>query len=381
MVILIERKLRQFMESSGHKSTFWRERVQDKAFHQIPVLKKTDLIEIQKNTPPFGDLSTYSHQQLVRIFMSPGPIYDPQGNEGDYWRFSEALYQAGFREGDIVQNTFSYHLSPAGFMFDAALIKLGITVVPAGVGNTELQLQIMKDVKVNGYVGTPSFLNILLEKGEELGYRIGKELQLEKAFFTAEKLTDSLKESLLSKGVNVAEGYGTADVGCIAYEDGQNRGLKVASDLYVEICDPATGQQVEEGKIGEIVVTHFDSTYPLIRFGTGDLSTMHAYQGATYLSGIMGRVGDGVKVKGMFVHLKQLAPIIEENREIHYYQCVVERKNDRDHFTIYIEAESILDTEMIRKKLANIIRIHPAIKILPLDSIRRDEGQLLDKRE
>jgi phenylacetate-CoA ligase len=254
---------------------------------KIPVLKKDQLLDMQKESPPFGNLTSAYSTAMARIFMSPGPIYDPQANKADYWRFSEALQVAGFGERDIIQNTFSYHLSPAGFMFDSALRELGATVVPAGTGNRELQIQMMKDLQVTGYVGTPSFFALLLDTAEEKDWTVGKELKLEKVFFTAELLTTDMRKRCADNGISVYEGYGTADCGCLAFEDKEGPGLKLTSSAIVQLCDPLTGEETTCGE-GEVVVTLFDKTYPLIRFGTGDLSRWVEVFEGKLLAGVLG---------------------------------------------------------------------------------------------
>lgn len=374
-------RITEFLAFIAGHSPFWRERLQDKEFEDVPILEKMDLPGIQKENPPFGGLLAIPDREIARIFMSPGPIYDVQGTDGDFWRFSEALSVTGFGPGDIVQNTFSYHLSPAGMMFDSALRKLGAIVIPAGIGNTELQIEVLKDCQVTGYVGTPSFLAVLLERSSQVGYRLGRELNLKKAFFTAEKVAPELKEEWVKQGLRISEGYGTADAGCIAYEDGLNTGLKVASSVYVEICRPETGERVHEGEIGEVVVTVFDKAYPLIRFGTGDLSSWLPGEEGRYLSGILGRVGDGVKVKGMFVHLRQFAPLLEEEAWINYFQCIVDKVGNQDKLTIYLEGEGEnSQIASLQARLKERIRVTPELMAVPLNSLNRSESQLMDKR-
>jgi len=345
---------------------------------QIPILKKEDLPELQKIAYPFGEIATVKKEEMARIFMSPGPIYDPQTDDGDYFRFSEALMAAGFTENDIVQNTFSYHLSPAGFMFDSALRKLKATVIPAGVGNRELQIQIMKDLQVTGYVGTPSFLVQLLELAEEKGWEIGRDLSLTKAFFTAEKLTDERRQKFEEIGISVYEGYGTADVGCIAYEDAKGPGLKLASGAIVQICDPISGKEVMDTE-GEVVVTLLDEKYPLIRFGTGDLSCWVKGHEGSRITGILGRVGSSVKVKGMFVHERQLTDILQ-SLGILNYQAVVTDKNGNDHFEIFVETDETI-SDITISKIKDVIRVTPIVTKVENGSINKGQKKLVDERE
>lgn len=344
---------------------------------KIPVLKKDRLPELQQENLPFAGLSTRSVTQMSRVFMSPGPIYDPQTHEDDFWRFSEALAAAGFKENDIVQNTFSYHLSPAGFMFDSALRKLGATVIPAGTGNRELQLQVMKDVKVTGYVGTPSFFTILLDAAEEKGWINGRELALSKVFFTAEMTPVALRQRCEELGIQVFEGYGTADCGCIAFEDKEGPGLKITSSAIVQICDPVTGELVEGGE-GEVVVTLFDKSYPLIRFGTGDLSKwVEGYEGER-IAGVLGRVSDGVKVKGMFVREKQLAAVLA-NEGYTSFQALVSSSLNQDQLEIVIESATELNDDLVGN-LQDVIRVTPIVKRVNIGELSKKEKLLVDER-
>ncbi|AKS39242.1 phenylacetate--CoA ligase [Anoxybacillus gonensis] len=335
----------------------------------IPVLKKEQLPLLQKHQLPFGNMITTRSNELARIFMSPGPIYDPQGKEEDDWGFAEALQAAGFTSDDIVQNTFSYHLSPAGFMFDSALRRIGATVVPAGPGNRELQVQLMNDLQVTGYVGTPSFLHLLLQYADEKGIHV----TVKKAFFTAEKLTENMRDQFEQRGIHVFEGYGTADCGCIAFEDRQGPGLKISSRAIVQLCDPISGVPLDEE--GEIVVTIFDRTYPLVRFGTGDVSRwVDGYKGERIV-GVLGRVGTSVKVKGMFVHEQQLKKVMADVG-CPLFQAVVTNEGGHDQLTIYIEKE--LDEEA-KQKIKNVIRITPTF--VSVDRVNGGERCLIDRRK
>jgi phenylacetate-CoA ligase len=339
---------------------------------QIPIIKKDELPTIQKSNYPFGGLETVSPKEMARIFMSPGPIYDPQSFDGDYWGFAEALQAAGFTNEDIVQNTFSYHLSPAGFMFDSALRAIGATVVPAGTGNRELQVQIMKDLQVTGYVGTPSFLAILLETTQEKGY----ELSLKKAFFTAEKLTKEMKERLAHQGINVFEGYGTADCGCLAFEDGRGPGLKVSSRAIIQICDPISGKVVDDEE-GEVVVTLLDPTYPLIRFGTGDVSRwVEGYEGKRIV-GVLGRVGTSVKVKGMFVHEQQLLNVMKE-AGYEQFQAIVTHEDGQDCLKIFVESVHPLSEDVLGR-VKDVIRVTPTF--VRVDQLEKRPHYLVDERK
>jgi phenylacetate-CoA ligase len=344
---------------------------------KIPVLKKDQLPELQGLHPPFGHLTTVCSGEMARIFMSPGPIYDPQTHEKDFWRFSEALKAAGFSDNDIVQNTFSYHLSPAGFMFDSALRMLGATVIPAGTGNRELQIQVMKDLRVSGYVGTPSFFAILLDAIEEKGWTFGKEIHVEKVFFTAEMLTPGMRKRCEDNGIAVYEGYGTADCGCLAFEDKEGPGLKVTSSAIVQICDPHSGKEAESGE-GEVVVTLFDKTYPLIRFGTGDLSRwVDGYEGRR-IAGVLGRVSDGVKVKGMFVREKQLAQVLEQSG-YSVFKGIVTMENNQDQFVLQVESAEELEAALV-SKIQDVIRVKPILQRAEPGTLCTEVKRLIDKR-
>jgi phenylacetate-CoA ligase len=389
VAVVTEQSIKAAISTIYHSSIGWRKRFEEANISpdqmtciddltKLPVLKKSDLPALQNKSLPFGNL-TVEGQKVARIFMSPGPIYDPQGEGADPWRFTEALKAATFTENDIVQNTFSYHLSPAGFMFDGALRKIGATVIPAGVGNTELQIQAMKDCGVTGFVGTPSYLLTILEAAAAKGLHVGKDLKLNKAFFTAEKLTDAVREKFINMGIHVSQGYGTADVGCIAYETGSNHGLKVLPSIIVQICDPQTGAAIYDETPGEVVVTVLDEEYPLIRFGTGDLSAWVNGVSGGYIKGVLGRVSDGIKVKGMFIHQQQLEKILTKENGVTYYQAVVSEREHRDQFTIFVEGEQI--SPNLQKMLQNVIRINPNIEFVEKNSLDRSQKQFVDGRE
>ncbi|MBO8172092.1 MAG: AMP-binding protein [Bacillaceae bacterium] len=389
-----DQKITELIQYAYQHADGWKKRLDEQGIRpeeirseadlsRIAVLRKDQLPGVQSENLPFGGLATLSPAHMARIFMSPGPIYDPQASDGDYWRFADALLAAGFGPGDIVQNTFSYHLSPAGFMFDSALRKIGASVIPAGVGNSELQVQMMRDVGVNGFVGTPSFLAALLDKAEQSGVDPEKDLRLQKAFFTAEMLPDTLRRRFENLGIRVSEGYGTADAGCIAYQTGHDPGMKITESAVVQICDPNTGDPIHHPEeVGEIVVTLLDRDYPLIRFGTGDLSRwVEGYVGQR-MAGVLGRVGDGVKVRGMFVHRQQIEKVLEEFPGISYFQAVVTREDNRDQFTIQLECEeNRIDRDKVAVRLKDVLRVTPSLEWSEPGSIDRDEPQLADRRK
>jgi phenylacetate-CoA ligase len=321
---------------------------------KIPVLKKDMLVDLQKKEPPFGGLLTVDSRSLARVFLSPGPIFDPQGDDQDYWRWRETLESVGFGEGDVVLNTFSYHLTPAGFMFDGALRALGAVVVPTGIGNTEQQVMMAKALGATGYVGTPSFLYAVLKKAKEMGYRPG-DLSLKTAFVSAEKLPESLRDVFEGEwGIKTRQGYGTADVGAVAFECDSKEGMHISQGIIVEILDPNTGEVLPQGETGEVVVTLIDPLYALIRFGTGDLSQLmgepcRCGRSSPRISGILGRVGDAVKVRGMFVHGHQIRELIENYSYIKALQCIITREEQRDYLTFRVALAAPVSPEELQK--------------------------------
>ncbi len=244
------------------------------ALAQLPVTRKSELADLQRASKPFGGLAATRYGEARRVFQSPGPLYEPEGARPDYWRLARAMFAAGFRRGDLVHNCFSYHLTPAGSMVECGAHALGCTVFPGGTGQTELQVQAMDDLRPNGYVGTPSFLKIILEKADEQGVHLPT---LTKALVSGEAFPPSLRDALKARGIDGYQAYATADLGCIAYETPAREGLVIDEGVLVEIVRPGTGDPVAPGEVGEVVVTTlFNTDYPLVRFGTGDLSAMLA---------------------------------------------------------------------------------------------------------
>jgi phenylacetate-CoA ligase len=309
------------------------------ALATLPVTRKSDLIELQKAAPPFGGLNATPLAGLSRVFASPGPIYDPEGRGQDWWRFGRALFAAGFTAGDLVHNTFSYHFTPAGFMLEGAAHKLGCPVFPAGIGQTEMQVRTIADLKSAAYVGTPSFLRIILEKADELGVDVSS---LKKALVSGEALPASLRKLLNGRGIAVRETYATADLGVIAYETPGEEGLVVEEDVLLEIVRPGTGIPVADGEVGEVVVTTFNPDYPLVRFATGDLSAVLSGispcgRTNVRIKGWMGRADQTTKVKGMFVHPSQIAGILARHAEIGRARLVVDNASGQDRMTLHCE--------------------------------------------
>jgi len=309
------------------------------ALSRLPVTRKSELIELQKAAPPFGGLNATPLAGLSRVYASPGPIYDPEGRAQDWWRFGRVLFATGFTAGDLVHNTFSYHFTPAGFMLEGAAHKLGCPVFPAGIGQTDMQVQAIADLKPAAYVGTPSFLRIILEKGDALGADVSS---LKKAVVSGEALPASLRKLLNERGIVVRQAYATADLGVIAYETPSEEGLVVDEDVLVEIVRPGTGDPVPDGEVGEVVVTSFNADYPLIRFATGDLSAVLAGVspcGRTNvrIKGWMGRADQTTKVKGMFVHPEQVAAVVARHAPIGKARLVVDNASGQDRMTLHCE--------------------------------------------
>ena len=334
----------------------------------LPVLRKSELKELQRNAMPFGGLSATPAGRLARIFVSPGPIYDPEGRGADYWRMARPLFAAGFRAGDVVQNCFSYHFTPAASMLEGGALALGCAVIPAGIGQSEMQVQAMAELRPAGYSGTPSFLKIILEKAAESGSDVSS---VNKAVVGAEALPASLRKWLHQHGVaRVQQIYATADLGNIAYESEALEGLIIDEEIIVEIVRPGTGDPVPEGEVGEVVVTTLNSDYPLVRFGTGDLSAV--LPGASpcgrtnmRIKGWMGRADQTTKVRGMFVLPSQVADIARRHQEVVKARLVVDNPNGQDRMTLHCEvngtapqglaaaiAETIRDVTKMRGEVA-----------------------------
>jgi phenylacetate-CoA ligase len=316
------------------------------ALARLPVIRKSELMERQSAGPdthrPFGGLTALESGRLARIFVSPGPIYDPEGRRGDWWRMARALWAAGFRRGDIIHNCFSYHFTPAGMMLETGAHEIGCAVVPAGVGNTEQQVRAIADIRPTGYVGTPSFLKIILDKGAELGADLSS---LRRALVSGEALPAALRGELAGRGLDVRQCYATADLGLIAYESIPDAGLILDEWVIVEILRPGTGTPVAPGEVGEVVVTTLNPDYPLIRFATGDLSlllpgTSACGRTGPRLKGWMGRADQTTKIRGLFVHPSQVAEIARRHAPVGRYRLVAGRDGTND--TMEFRAEVAL---------------------------------------
>ena len=309
------------------------------ALAQLPLTRKSDLHQLQRGALPFGGLAATAVPGLARVFVSPGPIYDPEGRGRDYWRMARALYAAGFRPGDLVHNCFSYHFTPAGSMLETGAHALGCAVIPAGVGQTETQVATIADLRPSGYVGTPSFLRIIVDKAAELGADISS---LRRALVSGEALPPSLRAYLGERGIATLQCYGTADLGLIAYESEAREGMIADEQVLLEIVRPGTGDPVADGEVGEVVVTTLNRDYPLLRFATGDLSAV--LPGAspcgrtnTRIKGWLGRADQTTKVRGMFVHPAQVVEVAKRHAELGRVRLVVDNPGGQDSMTLHGE--------------------------------------------
>ena len=360
--------------------------VDRKALATLPVTRKSDLIAAQKAAPPFAGMTAVATGALSRVFSSPGPIYDPQGGRGDFWRFGRALFAAGFRRGDLVHNTFSYHFTPAGFMMDLAAQAIGCAVFPAGIGQTEMQVAAIADLKPTAYAGTPSFLKILLERADELKTDVSS---LKKASVGGEALLPPVREWLKARGIDVRQSYGTADLGLIAYETEPMGGLIVDEGVIVEILLPGTGDPVQPGEVGEVVVTTLCTEYPLIRFATGDLSAQAVGVspcGRTNLRirGWMGRADQTTKVKGMFVHPSQVNDVVKRHPEILKGRLAVDHDAERnDRMTLHCEVRGRSDAlaQTIADTVRDVCKLRAEIKFVEIGSLPNDGKVIEDLRK
>ncbi len=315
-----------------------------KDLEKLPITRKAELIELQKSNPPYGGFLAIPLEDVERVFISPGPIYEPHQHAGIKW-FAKAFWAAGFRKGDIVINTFTYHLSPAGILFHEALRDCGATAIPTGTGNTDIQIQTMRDLKVTGFVGTPTFLMTVIKRAGELGHDFRRDFTLRRAWFTGEMLPPSLRKVFEEDyGIATAQAYAVTEPGgAIAYECRQKSGMHLMDEYVTEIVDPQTGKQLPPGEIGEIVVTPVhNKTWGLIRFGTGDMSSYitgpcPCGRTASRLTGIVGRTGDAVKVRGMFIVARQAEQAIMGFGQAGRFRLTVGRRQHRDEMTLTLE--------------------------------------------
>jgi len=343
----------------------------------VPVLRKADLSARQKAMSPFGGLPV---NNLAHYFQSPGPIYEPGGISHDWWRSGRAMYAAGIRKTDIVQNCFSYHLTPAGMMFETGARAIGCAVLPAGTGQTELQAQAAHDIGITAYTGTPDYLKIILDKADEMGLA----LNISKAAVGGGALFPSLRQEYADRGITCLQGYGTADLGSIAYESKAIEGMIVDEGVILEIVTPGTGDPVAPGEVGEVVVTTLNPDYPLVRFATGDLSAVMAGEspcGRTNMriKGWMGRADQTTKIKGMFVRPEQVAALVAKHDEITKARVIAGRDGEMDTMTVQIEADSG-DIDAYTKSVSEVLKLRARIEVVATGSLPNDGKVIEDTR-
>ena len=354
------------------------------ALAKLPLLRKSDLPALQKATPPFGGFNVTSPGKAKRLLMSPGPIFEPEGHGDDFAGVARALFAAGFREGHIVLNCFSYHLTPGAWMFESGAQALGCAVIPGGVGNTEQQVDAIARLKPDGYVGTPDFLKILLDAAKAGGKDASS---IRRALVSGAALPQSLRQELASRGVEVLQCYAIAETGVIAYETSAGEGLVVNENIIVEIVRPGTGDPVPEGEVGEVVVTSFNPDYPMIRLATGDLSAVlpgRSPCGRTNMriKGWMGRADQTAKVKGMFVRPEQLAEVRSRHRELGRVRLVVTREGEQDAMTLHAEANSsdARFADQVAATLQSVTKLKGTVKLVIPDSLPNDGKIIADER-
>ena len=359
------------------------------ALARLPVTRKSDLASLQKELPPLGGLNATPVEKLAKLFVSPGPIYEPEGRGADWWRTARGLFAGGFRAGDRVANTFAYHFTPAGSMLESGAAALGCTVVPTGVGQTEMQVAAIRDLGINAFVGTPSFLKLIVEKADELKIDISC---LEKAQVGAEFLPPILRNNLQQRGMRVTQCYASADLGLIAYEslmpDGAvNEGMILEEARILEIVRPGTGDPVPAGEVGEVVITTFNRDYPLIRFATGDLSAV--LPGASpcgrtnvRIKGWMGRADQSTKVRAMFVTPAQVSDVTRRHPEVLRARLVVEGEAGNDRMTLKCEARDRPAglAEAIVASIRDVTKLRGEVELVPPGSLPNDGKVIEDAR-
>ena len=355
------------------------------ALDRIPVMSKDNLIEFQRVEPPFAGLLAPG-APVRRVFQSPGPLYEPELARPDPWRWVPALRSAGFTDRDLVLNAFSYHLSPAGAMFEEAVRALGGRVLPGGVGNLDLQVQACADLGVTAYIGLPSYLKALLERAEAAGHDL-RSWSLARAFVTAEPLPPSLRGWLTARVPVVLQGYGTAEAGNLGYETEALDGFHVPADALVQICDLSTGVAVYDEREGEVVVTLFDADAPVVRFGTGDLSawatdSTTSIEPTPRIRGWLGRVGDAIKVRGMFLHPRQVAAVMDSVDQVDAYRFVVDRADHRDvlrcELVLSAGADPATVAEHVRSRVRDGLRFDVDVRLVA--EVTAAEGLIVDAR-
>jgi len=361
-----------------------------KALAALPVTRKSDLVSLQKDLPPLGGLNATPVGKLAKLFVSPGPIYDPEGRGKDWWRAARSLFASGFRAGDRVLNCYAYHFTPAGSIMESGAAALGCTVIPAGVGQTEMQVAAIRDLRIDAYTGTPSFLKLIVEKADEMKADISC---LKKAQVGAEYLPPALRESLRGRGIQVTQCYASADLGLIAYEsllaDGNiSGGMIVEETQLLEIVRPGTGDPVPPGEVGEVVVTRFNQDYPLIRFGTGDLSAVLPGASAcgrtnVRIKGWMGRADQSTKVRAMFVTPGQVAAVARRHPEILRARLVIAGEAGNDSMTLKCEVKErpARLAEDIVSSIREVTKLRGEVELVFPGSLPNDGKVIEDQRK
>jgi phenylacetate-CoA ligase len=354
------------------------------ALAALPVTRKSELVELQRRLRPFGGLNATPAAGLARIFVSPGPIYEPEGRGPDFWHTARTLFAAGFRAGDVALNCFSYHLTPAGSMFETGLHHLGCAVIPGGVGQTELQARAIADLEPSGYVGTPSFLKLILEKCDELALPAAS---IRRALVSGEAFMPAVRAFLAQRGIEGFQAYGTADLGMVAYETEAREGLVLNEEMILEIVRPGTGDALADGEVGEVVVTTFNPDYPLLRFATGDLSAVLAGPspcGRTNvrIKGWMGRADQATKVRGMFVHPHQVAEVLRRHG-LARGRLVVANEAGEDRMTLRVERDGLADANLasvIEGTLRELVKVRGEVRFVSPGSLPNDGKVIEDAR-
>ncbi|MEO7132063.1 MAG: AMP-binding protein [Dermatophilaceae bacterium] len=369
------------LESAGLRA----DDVSSQGLQALPIVTKDDVLALQRQAPPFGGMLS-AQADLRRVFQSPGPIYEPQLGGSDPWRWAPALRATGLGAGETVLNCFGYHLSPAGAMFEEGVLAVGASVLPGGIGNQDLQVQAIADVGVTAYVGLPSYLKTLIERYDAAGLP-AERWQLTKALVTAEPLPDSLRALLQERVPTVLMAYGTAEVGLIAFETEPGGGLLPAPGVHVDVCDLSTGEPITEGE-GQVVVTLLRDEYPLVRFGTGDLSAWIAgTDGVPRLAGVLGRVGEAVKVRGMFLHPRQAGAVMDGLEGVEQWRFVIERRDHRDELRCQIvplaAPEATTDHKALTDRVSAAVRagLRFGVQVEVVDALPADGGPILDHRD
>ena len=380
----LPRQIARAKALGGYKTTLADITAQDvnsaMALARLPVLRKSDLSQAQGAASPFGGFTTRTATGFGHIFQSPGPIYEPGGIEMDWWRMGRFLHACGIGRDDIVQNCFAYHLTPAGMIFESGARAVGATVLPAGTGQTELQVRAAVDIGATAYAGTPDYLKVILDAADEMG----ETLHITKAAVGGGALFPSLRQEYADRGIACLQCYATADLGNIAYESAAMEGMIVDEGVMIEIVTPGTGDPVLDGEVGEVLVTSFNPDYPLIRFATGDLSavmsgTSPCGRSNTRIKGWMGRADQTTKIKGMFVRPEQVAALVARHDEVTRARVVASRQGEMDVMTVRIETEAE-DMSAYESSVLSTLKLRGAIDLVGPGDLPRDGVVIEDQR-